>query len=306
MGGGGTKGGGAKDGKGGGGGGARAKAARKYLDQADTLQLQIHAVRDALYGPKGKPGEFRQALKRRLKNTLRGMTDQDNILIEAFNQRVKDLQASATDNEKAQAGQSFENLSNAARERANAVTQAALQGAGESDLLQAQQMSLRNWAQNQGDIDQAAFDTSRSISASLTDLTADTKTARSNVALQANADRESLWSDYFDQREQALIQIGNLQGQKAELYGYANEAKSSKKTRRKLKRAQKHSGESFSDAADMAGKAWRNPGVPKRLETWTGPGIDPMAPHSDASILYGGGGISAAPSAPSGASLRKW
>lgn len=288
---------------GGGGGsygskGARNKAARKYMEQAATLGLQISAVQDAL------GGEFKSALKRRLRNVKRVSGTSEDLLTDAYNERVAELKKSEADNEAAAGTQSQANLTNAARERGNAMTQAALQGAGESDLLQSQQMSLRNWSQNQNDITRAAADTATSIQGSLTDVTADTRTARANNVIAANADREALWNDYYDQREQALTQIGNLYGQQAELYGYADEAKGRKSTRRALRKAQRKSGRAFDRAADMAGEAWKNPGVGPEITGW--PGADPMDDNPVPSRTLNSSSLSDAPTAPSGASLRKW
>jgi hypothetical protein len=286
-------------GGGGGGGGYKKKAVRRYMQQVEVLQGQIDAVQSAL------GSEFKRSLKRRLKNTMRGMREQDALLLEAYDDRIAELEKSATDNEKAAGGQSTMNLTNAARERANALSQLALQGAGETDILLGQQMALRNWAANQSEISTSARDTATSIAASAADLTADTKTARSNVNLQANADREALMNDYFDQREGALMQLGNLYGQQAEILGFAQELINSKKTRRRLKRIKKKSDQAFADMAEASGDAWVNPGVSKKIQKWdgssvsdtSGAGVPSMQLNDSSPVAIG---------TPSGAGLREW
>ena len=98
-----------------------------------------------------------------------------------------------------------------------------LQGAGESDVLQAQMMSLRNWQFNQTEANRSYYDTLRSLNSSLTDLNVDTKTALANNELQANADREAIWTNYHDRRSEAFTQLGNIRGQQADYYAEAEQ-----------------------------------------------------------------------------------
>jgi hypothetical protein len=277
--------------------GQRAKAARKYMEQAATIQQQINAVQGAL------DGSFKKALRKRLRNINRVSGGQDDSLLSAYDSRVTELKKASEDNEAAAAGQSYQNLTNRGRERANAMSQASLQGAGETDLLQSQQMALRNWSQNQTDINQAQTDTARSIQASMTDLHEDTRTARENVRLQALSDKETLHNEYYDQVGAAQNQLGNLYGQQAELYGYAIEAKGNKKVQKKLRRARRKAGDFWDAEQESAGMAWRNPGVGSRINDWEGDSIPEIGAPPQ---TLNSSSISEMPKAPSGASLRKW
>lgn len=285
---------GGKGGDGGGGGNAKHKAARSYIEQAETLALQAKALRAAL----GKHG-FREALKQKLDNVRLVTRQGDEVLLSGYQQRVGVLDQASADNDKAAAGQTVANLTNQARERANAMSEIAANGAGESDMLRAQEMSLRNWQQNQSEVNRSYFDTLSSINGSLTDATVDTRSARVNNAVQGNADKESLWNAYYGQRSETLTQLGNTLGQMAEYYGQADQYVGSKKTRRRRKRVEEASGEAFMDAAHETGNAWDNPGAPKRLRDWQG--HEAYKGHLGASNY-----TTTEINAPEGAGLRKW
>jgi hypothetical protein len=244
---------------------AKEKAAQRYLDDVKRLREQAGALRIAL----GKHG-FREALMAKLANVGLAQRTQDHELMREYGERLGSLQDTASDNEKSANAQSAANLSNAGRERANALSEAMAQGAGESDLLRAQGMALRNWNANQEDIARSFFDTQSSINSSLTDLTADTRSARISNALQAESDREQLYTNYFDQRSETLTQLGNVLGQMAMDYGYANEQVGSKKSRKGEDRMDKRSGNAFDRAARMAGQAYESPGVDPKLRHWDG------------------------------------
>lgn len=241
------------------------RAALRYAEQAQTLQLQAQALRVAL----SKKG-FKAALKQKLANVNLVTRQQDKELMRSYRDRVGSLKDSDSDNQKAASAQTFANLSNAGRERANALSEAMLQGAGESDVLRAQGMALRNWNANQNEVNRSFFDTQSSINSALNDLTVDTRTGRMNIALQANADKEMLYSNYYDRRSETLTQLGNTLGQMAEYYGMANEQEKSKGYQNKQDKFSDKSGDVFTQAALNSGKAWKNPGIPKKIRKWEG------------------------------------
>lgn len=277
---------------------AQAKAAQRWLDQAATIEKQAKAIRFAL------GHSFDKALRIKLRNSLRSMRQQDEMLMESYGSRLGDLAGAASDNEQATADQTFAAMSNASRERANAVAEAMNSGAGETDVLVAQGMALRSWDANQSEINRAHADTLRSINSSRGDLVADVATGRANIALQTNADREQLWTNYYNQRSEAYTNLGNVLGQAAEYYGYAQEAKASKKAKRGKKTSAEQSGRAFMRAAREAGKSWENPGVPQRIQDWTG-APDFESATSAAPIESALTTVKAA-DAPEGATLRKW
>ena len=165
-------------------------------------------------------------------------------------------------------------------------------------------MALRNWDANKSEIDRSNADTLRSINSGLGDLNVDTKTARQNIALQSNADKEQLWTNYYNQMSEAWTNLGNTLGAQADAYGSAVEVGGGKGAKAKQKRAQRQSGRAFDQAAQAAGEAWRNPGVPKNLQDWQGVGdIAPSTSSAPVESALTTVGLSAK---PEGATLRKW
>lgn len=293
---------------GGGGGsssemGYRSRASQRYLDDAKTIQQQIDALKIAL-GDEG----YRKALQRQLENTFGWQRASDREILSGYDDRVGALRGSARDNERRQADQGFMNLTNRGRERANAMSEATLQGAGESDLLAAQGASLRNWSANQSDIDTAYFDTLRGINTSLVDMTADTHQARVQNVLDYQTNRNSLWSEYYGNRGDTYTALGNALGQQAEYYSLANEQIASKDVKGKGTSAAELSGNYFSKASRMTGMAWKAPPVPKAIRNWEGAGV--IDDRGFDSTYHGptssqSGSADTTPK-PEGATLREW
>jgi hypothetical protein len=192
----------------------------RYVEDASQLSGQIRALRHAL-GPKG---EFKDALKKRLGNIDLVLGEQLADLDKAELARSASLATDEANNEKAAADSSMLNDTNRIRERASSIVEAMAQGAGESDTLKAQMMSLRNFDANQNEINRAFHDSQRSINASRLDLALDTHNARVNMVTEANADREQLWTTFYNQTSETQTQLGNALGQQAEYYGLAREA----------------------------------------------------------------------------------
>lgn len=196
---------------------AKRKAEQRYRGQALTLEQQAKALQRALQV------DYASARDIKLRGVERTQMLQDEALMEGYSDRLDSLVGSVVDNDTASSDATVGNTMNAARERQNAMSEIAAQGAGETDMLRAQMMSLRNWNANQNEVNRSYFDSLRSINASLGDLNVDTKTARINLEVQANADKEQLWTNYFNQRSESYTQLGNIRGQQADYYGMAAE-----------------------------------------------------------------------------------
>jgi hypothetical protein len=277
---------------------AKRDAANRFLEDARTLQRQINAMRVAL-GPRG----LRRALDTQLRNVNVVSRQADTLLRKDYRERVGSLRGTAKDNAKDAADQTYANLSNRGRERANALSEATLQGAGESDLLRTQGMSLRNWNANQHETNRAFYDTLRSVNSSLTDLTVDTRTARVNNQVQANADRNQLWTDYYGNRAETLTQISNLYGEQANQYSSANEMVASGKTKKKRGGARNQMASFATKASTTSGMAWKNPGVKASIRNWEG--AADIEGHLNNDVVSAG--VSEIPAKkPEGATLRSW
>lgn len=276
---------------------AKKDLAARYVDQAKTLGQQVAAYQASL----GKDGTFYQALRTRLSNIRLEQRQTDRGIVKDYRQRIGSLKDASEDNVNALASQTVASLTNASRERGNALSEAMLQGAGESDTLRSQGMALRNWNANQNEALRAYADGATSIDASATDTLIDSRTARKNAVLAANAKREQQWGNYYDRTSEAQIALGNTYGQMADYYSMANEQVGGKGYGKKGKNLGEKSGDAFMAGANAAGKAWESPGIPKRIRKWDG--VKDFTPDiknrqfvkQDVSL-----------DRPEGATLRKW
>lgn len=235
---------------------AKRKAEQKYRGQALSLEQQAKALQVALQR------EYKEGLDTKLRNVQVVLEEQNAILMEDYGNRVDSLREARDNNDKAEAGQSWLTLTNAARERASALSEVAAQGGGESDALKSQLMSLRNWNANQSEVNRSYYDSHSSINSSLTDLNIDTRTARVNLETQANADKEQLWTNYFNQRSESFTQLGNIRGQQADFYGLAHEQRVGDGGGGKAKSSAKNSAKTSSKNSGLSlGPAGKGKGV---------------------------------------------
>ncbi len=274
------------------------KAADRYLKQAGSLQGQINALKSSI------TTGFKAALNQRLANIKLSETQGIAALKEGYAARTKSLDEAESNNTKAAGDSSNESLANRNRERAQMLSEAMLQGAGESDALRAQQVSLRNWEANQSEVTRGFFDTLSSINASLTDLTVDTKTGFGNVVAQAAGDKDSVWTTYYNQQSDALTQLGNLYGQQSEYYGLANEASTNKTATTKQDAAIAASDTAYANASKENAKVWKDPGTPKWLREWRGQA--PYEADIKARTFDQANQKITRTKAPEGATLRRW
>lgn len=202
----------------------RDTAARdRYVEDAENMQGQVEALNKALGIGKGK-GTFRKALTDRLANIKLVRDQQVGIVEDGYLDRLASLGEDAENNERAASDSSMLNMTNASRERMSALSEVFAQGGGESDMLRVQLHSLRNADANQDGINRAFYDGQRSINASRMDLSTDTRTGIANVYSEANADKQQMWDNFYNQVSESQTQLGNTLGQQAEYYGLAAEA----------------------------------------------------------------------------------
>lgn len=204
------------------------QAARdRNVRDAENLQGQVEALRRAL-GLNSRDGKlngtFRKALNLRLSNINLVRDQQLDIVRDGYDDRLDSLKADAANNATAASDSSLTNETNRGRERSSALSEAFAQGSGESDALRVQLHSLRNWDANQNDINRAYHDGARSIDGAVNDLNIDTRTGLANVFSEANADKQQMHDNFWNQTSESQTQLGNVLGQQAEYYGLAREA----------------------------------------------------------------------------------
>lgn len=194
---------------------------------------------------------FAKARDTKLANITKITAQQDAELLRGYDARTTSLLAADKDNEKAESDASFSNLANRARETGNMLDEFIVQGAGETDMLKAQLMSLRNWDANQADVNRSYFDTQRSVNSAINDLNATTRTARINLQTEALADQEQVHTNYYNQRADAYTQLGNIRAN-PHSDSYKKDAKD------------------YENMAKEASQAWTNPGIDKKFLDWEG------------------------------------
>lgn len=180
---------------GGGGGGGPTKSSDK--PQVDALLALLN-------------GGFQSALNQQIANAAKVYEAQDRDLVRGYESRFEILRRGEADNEQAEADATFGNLANRAREASELLSQSTALGAGETDNLRAQLLALRNADDNQQEINRSYWDTQKGLASAAADLTNGTRTARSNLAADYSEQVQRLNQQYYNQRQEAWAQIGNI------------------------------------------------------------------------------------------------
>jgi hypothetical protein len=227
----------------------------------------------------------------------------DAQLVRAYRTDYGKLVKAGEDNAREYDTQTVEAVADRGRARSNALSEAMAQGAGESDVLRAQQMSLRSWKANQMEADTSYHDTLTSINTQVAGLTERTRTARIEAQSQANVNRDDLWTQYYQARSEAYTELGNVYGRQADELGLANQAIASPALRRRRRATDRRYRAAGQASARTTGRAWRDPGVSRAYTMWKGGAEveDEMSPHGNAEA------VNEVPlKRPEGASLRRW
>ena len=276
------------DGGGGGGGGGSYNAAarassRKQNEATSALVDQQRQLIDA----------FANQRDIKLANIARAFTDSDARLLDNYRTAFAGLEGTRANNEKAEADTSFGNVSNAIRERASLLAEAAANGAGESDLLRTQLQALRNYSANQGEVNRSFYDTLQSINNSVTALNNDTANSRTNLYNQREADREAAWANFANQTADAWTQIMNIESANTNV-----DSDTSKAYNRRFADAD-------SRAAAAVRNSYRRQAIPAGWTDWAGKGAAEdrrLTSNNKAATVNLGGPVRR----PEGATLRRW
>ena len=280
-------------GGGGGDGGyaaAQARANRQARSASRKQNEQTAALVDAQHKLLTGFGKQRDT---KLANITAALESASKLLLENYGKTLGSLQGSLKDNEMSEADASFRNVSNAIRERGDILAEAAMNGAGETDLLRAQLNALRNHSANQGEVNRSFFDTLRSVNNSIMSLNTDTATSRTNLFNQAESDREAAWANYYNQTADTWTQIGNIENSNSNIDSDTSVAYKKK----------------YGSAADEAAKAtsgsYKRKNAPGGYTDWAGKGKSEerslTSSNRSATVNLGGPQKRA-----EGATLRKW
>ena len=229
----------------------------------------------------------------KLGNITRAFTDSDARLLENYRTALAGLEGTRANNEKAEADTSFGNVSNAIRERASLLAEAAANGAGESDLLRTQLQALRNYSANQGEVNRSFYDTLQSINNSVTALNNDTANSRTNLYNQREADREAAWANFANQTADAWTQIMNIESANTNVDSDTSEAYN------------RRFADTGSQAAAAVRNSYRRQAIPAGWTDWAGKGSAEdrrLTSNNKAATVNLGGPVRR----PEGATLRRW
>ena len=270
-------------------------AGKRYRRQAATLEVQAKALQKAL------STTYRKGLDQNLSDVGQVLEQQLNILKSGHAASLREFQTAAEDTEIATAGNAEGTLGNMVRERSEVMGEILTQGAGETDALKAMVSAARNWQSNTSDANRSYFDTMRSVNQGIVDLNVDTKSALANTSVQAEAEKENLWRNFYERKSESYTQLGNIRGQQADYYDMATEM--GVKSGKKKKAAKADMKQSFNRASNFAGKSYDNPGIPEWIEEYEG--APPIAREKSNSNLAAATYVEG-PQKAEGASLRKW
>ena len=192
------------------------KTGERYLTQASNLNPQARALIEAL-----------DELKKRRRGDIRDIIDTRDSQIEQLMASAEALgqgyAQSGVDNEMAAAGSLEGGYANMVRERQDALTQLLTQGAGESDMMKTMLIAARNQQANAAEANRSFYDTLTSINAGITNLNEDTQTKLAGAWITAEGEKEQIWRDYMDSRNDAMVQLGQIRTAQADAYANAKE-----------------------------------------------------------------------------------
>jgi hypothetical protein len=284
---------------GGGGGGvsaaeakADAKEAKAKKEAKDRSRRENEATRALVDQQVKLSGSFGKQRDTKLKNVSTTYASGDSNLLKGYSQALGGLRSTAKDNDRSEADSTFQNVANAMRERGDIIGEISNNGGGETDVLRGQLAALRNYTNNQNEVNRSFFDTLNSINRSITSLNVDTTTSRNNLWNQAEADRESAWANYNNQQAETWTQITNIENANTNIASDSSEA---------YKKLQPGSGKK---AASYAGSSYAKK-TNTKLDTWKGKGAAEkrkLTSTNSAATVNLGGPMKRA----EGATLRKW
>lgn len=273
------------------------RAGKSELAKARDLEAQLAAFRLAL-STKG----LSKARRQNIKDVERALLSQLNEAKDAASQRYNAF-VTAGENAEIDTGRQLEaGVSNAVRERAEAMSQLLSQGAGETDAMRAMLMAARNWQANAGEANRSYFDSMASANAGITDLSLDTETAMANAFRGAESEKDRLWQDYYKSRADTFTSRSNVYNQMLAHYRVA-EAYDVEPKKGKKKRAKEGIEEDSLASARAMSKSYKQKKLPGWISGYSA-GAQLQARQSNSNLAAA---MTIEPTVKSeGASLRRW
>lgn len=245
---------------------AKREAAKRAQKNAELLMKQANAMKIAL----GKNG-YKKTLQTQLKNIRLTLQEDEGVLVNAFNEGRTELERQSATNMDVAAEGATAALSNAGRERSEAMAQAISNGLGAVDMLRAQAASLRNWKTNAQGVAQSFTDTQNQLQSSAAELGNSFIAQRVSLWRDSEEARGLATNSYYDNRGAALTEIGNKLGEASTYWDLANQEQANKLRKRKSKNTSKQSVQYLRRAAKQTGKSYSQRELPDRMADWENP-----------------------------------
>ena len=173
---------------------AESNAKRAGKDQSRKQNQATQSIIDALLSSLDGYTKGRDTLVQNadsaLNNSLEG-------ILNSLRLADQDYAESGSANEQDQAAKTSANVTNRARERTALLSQAASQGAGETDQLRAQIQAYLNSDANQQEVERSFFDTERSINSQIAGAASQAETSRRSAWAQNQESKSNAWNEFW-------------------------------------------------------------------------------------------------------------
>ena len=271
---------------------AAAAQAKANATARAASEKQNDATRKAAEAKAALLPEFEKQRDSKLRDITANLKASDSTLLANYETALGGLEGTREDNEMSEADQTFANILNTLRERGDIAAEVAAQGAGETDMLRAQLAALRNYDTNQNEINRSYFDTLRSVNRAVSSLNTDTITSRKNIYDQAESERASAYSNFYNQMADAWNEIFNIESQNTNVDSDTSVAYKTKY------------GDAAKKAAEFTGKNYERKAFDPALRKWEGQGSERTRSLSNnrASVIN----LGTPQRRPEGATLRRW
>jgi hypothetical protein len=241
------------------------KAATRLAAQAARLRAQANALKIALSAT-----GFKAELTRQLGNANIEFTEKDSLILGQYDRGKSALEQQKTTTEDNRARSLQEAGQNSGRERNEALQQGIDNGISATDMLKAQAASLRNWSLNTNQVQTNYTDEVNGIQSEHSQMVNSVVSSRQAAWREREQQFSQLYRGYYDNRGQALTEVGNKLGESAQYYDMANEQKASSSYKSAAKKANDEALRTLRAAAAETGKGYKERAAPTAILGWKG------------------------------------
>jgi hypothetical protein len=229
------------------------------------LRKQAEALLIAL----GSEG-FQKRLTQQIANIDQAFRQAEELTLQQFELGKTELEKQGVTNEAQRSRGLLDSVLNAGRERAEALSEAAANGAGLIDSLRVQAASLRNWQFNTAEAQTDFMDSQQSLESAASELENTVLAQRSSAWRTAEQGRAQAYASYYSDRAEVLTDIGNKYGEAAQYWGSANELEPNAGRAGGQASDKDLADRYFREASQEAGKSYAERAIPESITKWKG------------------------------------